>query len=66
MFPVAVDEPLRANYLALCIQPHEGFHQRFEVKIPGQQIAKQPVDIEFHTMKRFLLTASRRRMRPCC
>lgn len=48
MFPVAVDEPLRANYLALCIQPHEGFHQRFEVKVPGQQIAMQPVDMDFH------------------
>jgi glucose-6-phosphate 1-dehydrogenase len=48
MFPVTVDEPLRSNYLAFCIQPHEGFHQRFEVKIPGQQIAMQPVDMDFH------------------
>lgn len=48
MFPVTVDEPLRSNYLAFCIQPHEGFHQRFEVKVPGQQIAMQPVDMDFH------------------
>jgi glucose-6-phosphate 1-dehydrogenase len=48
MFPVSSVEPLRSNYLALCIQPHEGFHQRFEVKIPGQQIAMQPVDMDFH------------------
>lgn len=53
MFPVALDEPLRANYLALCIQPHEGFHQRFEVKIPGQQIAMQPVDMDFHYVDAF-------------
>ncbi len=48
IFPVKMDEPLRSNYLAFCIQPHEGFHQRFEVKIPGQQIAMQPVDMDFH------------------
>jgi glucose-6-phosphate 1-dehydrogenase len=48
MFPVSMAEPLRFNYLALCIQPHEGFHQRFEVKIPGREIAMQPVDMEFH------------------
>lgn len=48
MFPVSMNELPRSNYLALCIQPHEGFHQRFEVKIPGQQIAMQPVDMDFH------------------
>ncbi|MBE2201910.1 MAG: glucose-6-phosphate dehydrogenase [Anaerolinea sp.] len=48
MFPVSLAEPLRSNYLALCIQPHEGFHQRFEVKIPGREITMQPVDMEFH------------------
>lgn len=48
MFPVSVTEPLRSNYLALCIQPHEGFHQRFEVKVPGREIAMQPVDMDFH------------------
>ncbi|MFO7682464.1 MAG: glucose-6-phosphate dehydrogenase, partial [Chloroflexota bacterium] len=48
MFPVSMAEPLRSNYLALCIQPHEGFHQRFEVKIPGREIQMQPVDMEFH------------------
>jgi glucose-6-phosphate 1-dehydrogenase len=48
MFPVSLEEPLRSNYLALCIQPHEGFHQRFEVKIPGGDIQMRPVDMDFH------------------
>ncbi|GIK57447.1 MAG: glucose-6-phosphate dehydrogenase [Chloroflexi bacterium] len=48
MFPVSLDGPLRSNYLALCIQPHEGFHQRFEVKVPGREIAMRPVDMDFH------------------
>jgi len=48
MFPISSELPLRSNYLALCIQPHEGFHQRFEVKVPGQRIQMRPVDMEFH------------------
>jgi glucose-6-phosphate 1-dehydrogenase len=53
MFPIPLDQPLRSNYLALCIQPHEGFHQRFEVKVPGQQIQMRPVDMDFHYTEAF-------------
>jgi glucose-6-phosphate 1-dehydrogenase len=53
MFPIPLDQPLRSNYLALCIQPHEGFHQRFEVKIPGQEIQMRPVDMDFHYTEAF-------------
>lgn len=48
MFPISPEGPLRSNYLALCIQPHEGFHQRFEVKVPGREITMRPVDMDFH------------------
>ena len=53
MFPVSLEHPLRSNYLALCIQPHEGFHQRFEVKVPGREIQMRPVDMDFHYAKAF-------------
>jgi glucose-6-phosphate 1-dehydrogenase len=53
MFPISLDQPLRSNYLALCIQPHEGFHQRFEVKVPGREIKMRPVDMDFHYAKAF-------------
>jgi glucose-6-phosphate 1-dehydrogenase len=48
IFPVSANGPLRSNYLAFCIQPHEGFHQRFEMKIPGRDLAMQAVDMDFH------------------
>jgi glucose-6-phosphate 1-dehydrogenase len=53
MFPTPMDRPLRSNYLALCIQPHEGFHQCFEVKVPGQEIQMRPVDMDFHYTEAF-------------
>jgi glucose-6-phosphate 1-dehydrogenase len=52
-FPISLDQPLRSNYLALCIQPHEGFHQRFEVKVPGREIKMRPVDMDFHYAETF-------------
>jgi glucose-6-phosphate 1-dehydrogenase len=53
MFPIPLDQPLRSNYLVLCIQPHEGFHQRMEVKVPGQEIQMRPVDMDFHYTEAF-------------
>jgi glucose-6-phosphate 1-dehydrogenase len=53
MFPISLEQPLRSNYLALCIQPHEGFHQRFEVKEPGREIKMRPVDMDFHYAEAF-------------
>jgi glucose-6-phosphate 1-dehydrogenase len=53
MFPIPLEQALRSNYLAMCIQPHEGFHQRLEVKIPGQEIQMRPVDMDFHYTEAF-------------
>jgi glucose-6-phosphate 1-dehydrogenase len=48
MFPIPQMEAIKSNYLALCIQPHEGFHQRVEVKMPGRQVVMRSVDMDFH------------------
>lgn len=48
MFPMPLEQEIRSNYLALCIQPHEGFHQRLEVKIPGREVVLRSVDMDFH------------------
>ncbi|MEM7330501.1 MAG: glucose-6-phosphate dehydrogenase [Chloroflexota bacterium] len=48
MFPIDNDVSIRSNYLALCIQPHEGIHLRFEAKVPDTDADMRPVDMEFH------------------
>jgi glucose-6-phosphate 1-dehydrogenase len=48
MFPIPANEPIPANYLALCLQPHEGFHQRIELKEPGQAVKLRSIDMYFH------------------
>lgn len=48
MFTIPPDQPIPANYLALCIQPHEGFHQRIELKEPGRDVLLRSVDMDFH------------------
>ena len=34
--------------MAICLQPDEGLHLRFEVKVPDQGMSLQPKDMEFH------------------
>jgi len=41
-------KPLPPNLLVIRIQPDEGVSLRFEAKTPGQAIALQPVEMEFH------------------
>ena len=53
MFELPTDQSLRANYLALCIQPHEGIHQRFGVKVPDTAADINPVDMTFHYDEEF-------------
>ena len=48
MFTIPAAEPIPANYLALCLQPHEGFHQRIELKEPGRKVKLRSVDMDFH------------------
>lgn len=47
MFPMPPGEKIRSNYLALCIQPHEGIHQRFEAKRPDTTIEMRSVHMDF-------------------
>ncbi len=41
------EEP-QANLLGLCLQPNEGVHLRFQVKVPDAGTITQPQDMEFH------------------
>jgi glucose-6-phosphate 1-dehydrogenase len=47
MFPIPDDYSIRRNVLALCIQPHEAIHLRFETKVPDTNIDMRSVDMEF-------------------
>ena len=48
MFDLPPDEEMKRNYIALCIQPDEGIHLRFEAKVPDSASQMQSVDMEFH------------------
>ncbi|MCL4867969.1 MAG: glucose-6-phosphate dehydrogenase [Anaerolineae bacterium] len=48
MFTIPHDQPIPANYLAFCLQPHEGFHQRIELKEPGREVKLRSIDMDFH------------------
>lgn len=53
MFPLPPGATLSSNYLAICIQPDEGMHLRFEAKVPDTVADLQPVDMEFHYRDNF-------------
>jgi glucose-6-phosphate 1-dehydrogenase len=36
------------NRLSICIQPDEGMHLRFELKVPGAEVRIEPVSMDFH------------------
>ncbi len=40
--------PLSPNALSMCIQPDEGVHLKFEVKVPGQGFTMRSTDMTFH------------------
>jgi glucose-6-phosphate 1-dehydrogenase len=48
MFPLPPGATIRRNILALCIQPDEGIHLRFEAKVPDTVAELRSVDMEFH------------------
>lgn len=48
MFPTPPDRELTPNLLALCLQPDEGIHLRFEAKTPDTPADMRSVDMEFH------------------
>ena len=46
-------EDFTSNVLALCLQPDEGVHLRFQVKVPDQEMSMQPMNMEFHYKSAF-------------
>jgi len=48
MFPLPPGARIRNNYLAICVQPDEGMHLRFEAKVPDTIAELRSVDMEFH------------------
>ncbi len=53
MFPLPKGTTIPSNYLALCIQPDEGMHMRFEVKVPDAAVEMRSVDMVFHYAEDF-------------
>jgi glucose-6-phosphate 1-dehydrogenase len=53
MFDLPEDYQLTSNLLALCIQPDEGIHLRFESKVPDTTEETRSVEMEFHYRKAF-------------
>jgi glucose-6-phosphate 1-dehydrogenase len=39
---------LPANQLSICIQPNEGMHLRFALKVPGAEMHTSPVNMDFY------------------
>ena len=48
LFYMDNDAELDPNTLELRIQPDEGLHLNFQVKVPDQEMAMAPVSMEFH------------------
>ncbi|MGD0574683.1 MAG: glucose-6-phosphate dehydrogenase [Anaerolineales bacterium] len=48
MFPTGADTEITPNLLSLCLQPDEGIHLRFEVKVPDNQAEMRSMEMEFH------------------
>ncbi len=48
MFSEGPGEALNPNVLSLCLQPDEGVHLKFGVKVPDQGMMMQSKDMEFH------------------
>ena len=48
MFSSDECQDFSSNILALCLQPDEGMHLRFQAKVPDENTCMQPVDMEFH------------------
>jgi glucose-6-phosphate 1-dehydrogenase len=39
---------MESNRLSLCLQPDEGMHLRFQLKVPGAEMRTSPVNMDFH------------------
>ena len=57
MFPLPPGKSIRPNTLSIWLQPDEGMHLQFEVKIPGTLAEMRSVDMDFHYAESFGLNA---------
>lgn len=48
MFDMKIGQKCSRNQLALCIQPDEGVHFRFEAKVPAESFKTEVVDMDWH------------------
>jgi glucose-6-phosphate 1-dehydrogenase len=48
MFALGPEQSINPNILSLCLQPDEGVHLRFEVKLPDEELGMHAEDMEFH------------------
>lgn len=48
MFTQASGKQIMPNRLSLCLQPDEGIHLRFEMKVPATQAETRSTNMEFH------------------
>jgi glucose-6-phosphate 1-dehydrogenase len=53
MFPLPAGMQIPPNALAICLQPDEGMHLRFEVKVPDTTAGMRTVDMDFHYRDHF-------------
>lgn len=54
MFPLPPGAKLECNRLAICIQPNEGIHLRFQTKVPDQEkMVIAPSEMEFQYEKSY-------------
>ena len=53
MFSAGPGKEPSANILSLCLQPDEGVHLRFGVKVPDQGMLIKPESMEFHYQSAF-------------
>jgi glucose-6-phosphate 1-dehydrogenase len=56
MFDLPEGNNLAPNTLSLCIQPDEGIHLRFELKVPGSAQETRSANMEFHYSSSFKQT----------
>ncbi|MCJ7825554.1 MAG: glucose-6-phosphate dehydrogenase, partial [Anaerolineales bacterium] len=57
MFDLPTNYDFTPNILSLCIQPDEGMHLKFEIKVPDSVQESRSVDMDFHYRDAFSETA---------
>ena len=53
LFPLAENEDIPANTLAIFVQPDEGFHLEFQTKTPEAGLQMRKAELEFHYHEAF-------------